>query len=207
MGKSCSICGKAYKARPLGEKVVEFPACNCVYDLRKAENEAREQELRLIKAKWLMPNVRAFGGAACAGATFALATDAGVKAAESQIIPAPHTAIISYSNELKAREACVCISRKLIAEGYSTIPIDVHQVIAETDWSDLYGAEVVILHKLDDILLDSSESNRIFSFIDKRYRAERITWATTGKPKSELPSAWGKELSRILTEDCVFIQI
>jgi hypothetical protein len=205
----CEICGKPWNGKMFGNDLRFIPACTCVLDIRNAKDAERAQELRLIKARWLLPNVRAFGGATCAGATFALATDADIKAAEREITPVPHAAIIRSQNELTTKEVCVCMSKKLIAEGYSTIPIDVHQVLAEEDWSELYKAEVVILHKLDDLPLGSKEQDKIFTLVDRRYRSdsERFTWATTSKPASELPLAWGKELSRQLTEECVFIQL
>ena len=209
--KTCEVCGKAYNARMLGEDQVQFPACECLYKIRMEKDAVRERERRFVIAEQLSPlYVRVFGGAACADETFAVAAAADIKAAESLITsPPPHKVIIRSLNELKTKEVCVCMSRKLIAEGYSVIPIDVHQVLAEEDWSDLYKAEVVILHKLDYLPLGSKEQDRIFTLVDnRRQKDNRITWATTSKlDEAELPLIWGKELIKLLVDDCVFIQI
>lgn len=206
--RTCDICGKSYKEVNIGGGLINVPLCNCNYKIMQAEEDARLEKVRRIKAQWLLPSVRAFGGPAHAGATFADA-DAAVKAVENKIIPPPHNVIIFYSDEQTAREALVCISKKLIQEGHPALPADVNQALQETDWTDLHQTDILLLHGLDTIFsLGDKDSRQIFSLVNNRHLAGRSTWVTTNKLSSELPSVWGKEINRILVNDsAAFIKI
>jgi len=217
MSRKCDICGSQFKEVTVVNKIVNVPTCDCAYEIAVATEKARQVVVNKIMSRRCLDPISIFGGSEYADVLILPVVDEKFKDGF------PKSALISYESDGNAREGIVALCKKAVDEGIESLPLEVSKIPppevrygqeSKDPWESFVirpdEVELLVIHGLDWLYQSENETlkERMFKLIDRRFKADLKTYASSSMPTYEIPKTWGSALSKlIISPNCVFITL